>query len=207
MHLSVVCPTYTWSVERKVEFTCLSLEQAPIPGAQSCKPFPYISLTNIPISLHIPYKYPHISLLCTVCDRKIYMVGICGIHKEFSITNLSGLGQCRPSTKPLRRIPTANLPLFLQHLPQVCQVGHTIDRSQMYVFRESSSSLTHISTLHTAGLCSFRLALVQLAVGADKAANLQRASQKIKEAARNGAKVVALPVCMVLINYLKVGQP
>ena len=73
----------------------------------------------------------------------------------------------------------------------------------MYVFRESSSSLIHISTPHTAGLCLFRLALVQLAVGADKAANLQRASQKIKEAARNGAKVVALPVCMVSIITLR----
>ena len=49
---------------------------------------------------------------------------------------------------------------------------------------------------HTAGLRQFRLALVQLAVGADKAANLQRASQKVKEAAENGAKVVALPVSM-----------
>ena len=73
----------------------------------------------------------------------------------------------------------------------------------MYVFRESFSSLTHISTPHAAGLCLFRLALVQLAVGADKAANLQRASQKIKEAARNGAKVVALPVCMVSIITLE----
>ena len=130
------------------------------------------------------------------------MAGICGIHKDFStFTNLSGLGQCQLSTNPL--IPTTNPPLFLQHLPQVCQVGHTIDRSQMYIFRESFSSLTHISTLHTAGLCSFRLALVQLAVGADKATNLQRASQKIKEAARNGAKVVALPVCMVSIITLR----
>ena len=51
---------------------------------------------------------------------------------------------------------------------------------------------THLN--HTAGLRQFRLALVQLAVGADKAANLQRASQKVKEAAENGAKVVALPV-------------
>jgi len=46
----------------------------------------------------------------------------------------------------------------------------------------------------SAGLRKFRLALVQLAVGADKAANLQKASQKIREAAENGAQVVALPV-------------
>ena len=73
----------------------------------------------------------------------------------------------------------------------------------MYVFRKSSSSLTHILTPHTAGLRQFRLALVQLAIGANKAANLQRARQKIKEAARNGAKVVALPVCMVSIITLE----
>ena len=44
------------------------------------------------------------------------------------------------------------------------------------------------------GLHQFRLALVQLAVGADKAANLQRASRMVREAAENGAQVVALPV-------------
>ena len=44
------------------------------------------------------------------------------------------------------------------------------------------------------GLRQFRLALVQLAVGADKAANLQRASRMVREAAENGAQVVALPV-------------
>ena len=54
---------------------------------------------------------------------------------------------------------------------------------------------THTPThTHAIGLRKFRLALVQLAVGADKAANLQRASQKIREAAENGAQVVALPV-------------
>ena len=54
---------------------------------------------------------------------------------------------------------------------------------------------THTYThTHAVGLRKFRLALVQLAVGADKAANLQRASQKIREAAENGAQVVALPV-------------
>ena len=40
----------------------------------------------------------------------------------------------------------------------------------------------------------FRIALVQLAVGSDKAANLSRAVLKIKEAAQNGANIVTLPV-------------
>jgi len=42
---------------------------------------------------------------------------------------------------------------------------------------------------------SFRLALVQLAVGANKAANVKHACDKVKEAAANGAKVVSLPEC------------
>lgn len=40
----------------------------------------------------------------------------------------------------------------------------------------------------------FRIALIQLAVTANKAQNLLRAKDKIKEAVSNGAKIVALPV-------------
>ena len=40
----------------------------------------------------------------------------------------------------------------------------------------------------------FKLALIQLAVGADKAANIRRACQKVKEAVQNGAGMVVLPV-------------
>lgn len=40
----------------------------------------------------------------------------------------------------------------------------------------------------------FRLALVQLAVGASKVDNLQNAVKHIKTAAAEGAKIVALPV-------------
>ena len=40
----------------------------------------------------------------------------------------------------------------------------------------------------------FRVALVQMAVGANKANNLRRACQMVKEAVRNGAGVVVLPV-------------
>ena len=39
-----------------------------------------------------------------------------------------------------------------------------------------------------------------MAVGADKAANLVRAASLVKEAAGNGAKVVALPVREVVLN-------
>ena len=39
-----------------------------------------------------------------------------------------------------------------------------------------------------------RLGLVQLAVGSDKATNLSRAVEKVREASQNGANIVALPV-------------
>lgn len=41
----------------------------------------------------------------------------------------------------------------------------------------------------------FRLALIQLAVSASKSDNLANAALKIKEAAKKGAKIVALPEC------------
>ena len=41
----------------------------------------------------------------------------------------------------------------------------------------------------------FKLALVQLSVGGDKAANLQRAVKLVCEAAGNGANIIALPEC------------
>ena len=44
------------------------------------------------------------------------------------------------------------------------------------------------------GLNRFQLALVQLAVGRDKAANLQRAAGMVREAAKKGAQVIVLPV-------------
>ncbi|KAK1023776.1 Omega-amidase nit3, partial [Friedmanniomyces endolithicus] len=40
-----------------------------------------------------------------------------------------------------------------------------------------------------------KLALVQLAAGADKNANLSHARNKVLEAASNGAKLVVLPEC------------
>lgn len=40
----------------------------------------------------------------------------------------------------------------------------------------------------------FKFAAIQLAVTADKDKTLQHAREKIREAAKNGAKVVALPV-------------
>ena len=44
-------------------------------------------------------------------------------------------------------------------------------------------------------MSSFRLALIQLAVGANKTLNLQRAAEKITEATKNGAQIVSLPEC------------
>ena len=45
---------------------------------------------------------------------------------------------------------------------------------------------------------SFKLACIQLAVTADKSANLLKAKSKILEASRNGAKVIVLPVSIIL---------
>lgn len=45
----------------------------------------------------------------------------------------------------------------------------------------------------------FRVALVQLAVGKDKATNLSRAAEKVREASQNGANIVALPVELTLV--------
>ncbi len=42
---------------------------------------------------------------------------------------------------------------------------------------------------------TFRLALVQLAVGANKAQNLKNAAGKVREAAAGGANIVSLPEC------------
>lgn len=57
-----------------------------------------------------------------------------------------------------------------------------------------SSMLSRALTSMTAQARSFRLALVQLAVGSDKATNLSRASEKVREATQNGANIVVLPV-------------
>lgn len=46
-----------------------------------------------------------------------------------------------------------------------------------------------------ATVSKFKLALIQLAVGSSKADNLLRAVQKVKEAATQGAQLVALPEC------------
>jgi predicted amidohydrolase len=42
---------------------------------------------------------------------------------------------------------------------------------------------------------AFRLALIQLAVGEDKAENVKRALSFIKKAKENGSYVIALPEC------------
>ena len=48
----------------------------------------------------------------------------------------------------------------------------------------------------------FRLALIQLAVSSSKPDNLVNAALKIKEAAKKGAHVVALPVSLFLPVFL-----
>ena len=43
-------------------------------------------------------------------------------------------------------------------------------------------------------MIAFRLAMVQLAVGKDKAKNIQHACQMVRNAAQKGANMVVLPV-------------
>ena len=104
MHLSVVCHTLYLGLGGGKKGNLM--EQAPIPGAQSCVPSPYISLTNTPYLL-----------VCTVCDREIW---VSGIHKELSEGILTQrkrilyaiLGQSRLSTNRLWKIPMTNPPPF-----------------------------------------------------------------------------------------------
>jgi omega-amidase len=42
---------------------------------------------------------------------------------------------------------------------------------------------------------TFRLALIQLSTCSDKSTNLLRAGEMVREATRNGARLVALPEC------------
>ena len=53
----------------------------------------------------------------------------------------------------------------------------------------------------------FKLALIQLAVGSNKAENLSRALAKISEAVNNGAQVVSLPgdhFCLLVVTFTQV---
>lgn len=45
-----------------------------------------------------------------------------------------------------------------------------------------------------ADLSKLKIALVQMAVGPDKAANLKKAVEFVREASKNGANIVSLPV-------------
>ena len=52
-------------------------------------------------------------------------------------------------------------------------------------------------------MIAFRLAMVQLAVGKDKAKNVQHACQMVRNAAQKGANMVVLPVRYIIdILYL-----
>ena len=64
---------------------------------------------------------------------------------------------------------------------------------------------TYTFLIFPSDLSKFRLGLVQMLVGADKAANLVRAAKLVKEGASNGAQVVALPVSVSVSGT--VGSP
>ena len=61
-----------------------------------------------------------------------------------------------------------------------------------------SSRRTKVNDIFNCAFSAFRIALIQLAVSSNKAQNLLRAKDKIKEAVSKGAKIVALPVSMIL---------
>ncbi|KAG0643490.1 carbon-nitrogen hydrolase [Tuber brumale] len=72
------------------------------------------------------------------------------------------------------------------------------------MFRRAISSLASISPFPAAASSKamtsplkrpVKLALIQLATGSDKDVNLKRASEKVAEAAKNGANIVVLPEC------------
>lgn len=62
----------------------------------------------------------------------------------------------------------------------------------------SKSLLSYFaSSSNRSSISEFKLAAIQLAVGADKLLNVQRAVTKIGEAVSNGANVVVLPVSSI----------
>jgi omega-amidase len=56
-------------------------------------------------------------------------------------------------------------------------------------------NLSKVGSREKMAASKFRLALVQLAVGASKADNLKQASKLVYEAAQKGAKIISLPEC------------
>ena len=81
------------------------------------------------VPLHISYKYPYVRGVHSVWQGDM---GICEIHQKFPKT-------LKHNRREHTSVPTKNQHLwedsdgkspffFLEHLSQVCQVGHTIDR-------------------------------------------------------------------------------
>ena len=97
-----------------------------IPGAQPA----YHPLTYL-------LQIPHISLLCTVCDRKIWVFveftknfpNTFNTENDIVLCNLSGLGQSRLSSyQSLGEDSKDKSPSFLQHLPQYTRWDKCISR-------------------------------------------------------------------------------
>ena len=63
-----------------------------------------------------PLQIPHISLLCTVCDAKTFLTQQKRIYMQFEWIGTK--------YQPVGKDSNDISPSFLQHLPQVCQVGH-----------------------------------------------------------------------------------
>ena len=76
-----------------------------------------------------PLQIPHISLLYTVCDRKrwVSVEFTKSFPDIFNTTKGNMYAICPTKYQSLGEDSDDKSPSFLQHLPQVCQVGHTID--------------------------------------------------------------------------------
>ena len=82
-----------------------------------------------------------------------------------------------------------------QMFPSLFRIVNCQSVISLDFFGSSDTSCCKLASVPLAMSSSFRLALIQLAVGANKAANVKHACDKVKEAAANGAKVVSLPEC------------
>ena len=131
-----------------------------------------------------------------------------GQHTKFSektseseIVFAFGFAQCKCSLRP--EYWCYNILLILSFT--ISSGGHFISHGileQKYFFISGISNVifynSHVFLLF---LLEFRLALIQLAVGSNKSENLSRATKLISEAAKQGAKIVSLPVSWTFFGF------
>ena len=140
MHLSVVCPTsnsYLRLDEGQEGNLHVVMEQARHNLAYH-------------LSTH-PLQILHISVLCTVCDGEIWVSVKFTRNLETLKHNeraFEWIGTISTKYQPLGEDSGSKSPSFLQHLPQLYQVGHTIDK------RIISSVITSTASYNYEASCS-----------------------------------------------------